>query len=348
MNALTTRTADLAGTSSFAAMTQTELEWLWHGRILYGDVTGLVGAAEVGKGHLWKDVAARVSRGWPMPPWQPDDPLAPEGETPGHVLISSLEENVTSSVLPRLKSAGADLNRCHDLSRVDVATASGGSARSMLQLPRDFGEAGRLVDRIGDVRLWIIDPLMSAGGTASSSGNAKAREQLIDPLRLFAERTGIAVLLVNHFWRFTKKLDEAKDRMYGSKSVYDALRAWTAVWPDPDNAESRMLISLKGNEARVTGEPPRYRITGPDGASYVEWQQPDVSPDEGSFDQLQQRVMALLVEAERPVSIQEVAAYTRLSAAVVRQLFRRAQADGQLQKVRGAYQLRALPAAQVS
>lgn len=346
MNELTARPdADPAATNSYAGMVQTELDCLWHGRILYGDVSGLAGAAEAGKGHVWKDIAARVSRGWPMPPWRPDDPLAPEGETPGHVLISSLEENAAASVLPRLKAAGADLALCHDLSRVSVGTASGGSARSMLQLPRDLGEAGRLIDRIGDVRLWIVDPLMSAAGSAVSGSNQAAREKVIDPLRLFAEQTGIAVLLVNHFWRATRKLDEARDRMYGSKAVFDALRVWTAVWPDPDSPETRMLVSLKGNEARVTGEPPRFRIAGPDGASYVEWQQPEVRPDESGFAQLQERVLALLVDAERPVSVQEMASYTRLSAGIVRQLFRQAQTEGKLRKVRGAWELRALEAA---
>src|SRR3990172_1755202 len=59
--------AQIAGAVSFSDVAQTDVPWLWPGRIPIGRVTLLVGDPGLGKSLVTLDIAARVSRGaaWP-------------------------------------------------------------------------------------------------------------------------------------------------------------------------------------------------------------------------------------------------------------------------------------------
>ncbi len=81
------------------------VQWLWSGRIPFGKMTLLDGEPGSGKSLLALDIAARVTRGLPMPL----EDAATVG--PSNVVIYNDDDNLADTIRPRLEAAGADLTR---------------------------------------------------------------------------------------------------------------------------------------------------------------------------------------------------------------------------------------------
>ena len=103
----------------FSEIEHRELTWLWEGLIPSGMLTVLWGNPGVGKSQMLTDIAARVSRGDPMPCFDGEKPIRPDG--PGNVLLVSSEDDPNSVMRPRLEAAGADLKRVHLVGMVSTA-----------------------------------------------------------------------------------------------------------------------------------------------------------------------------------------------------------------------------------
>jgi len=86
------------------------VKWLWEGRIPFGKVTLLESEPGVGKSTLTLELAARVSRGAPMP-------LEKTHLPPSNVVIFSGDDGLADTVRPRLDVAGADLSRIFAVDR---------------------------------------------------------------------------------------------------------------------------------------------------------------------------------------------------------------------------------------
>ncbi len=87
---------------SLAEIPPEPVEWLWEGRIPRGKLTLLEGEPGVGKSSLTLELAARISRGSPMP-------LVKAHSGPANVVIFSADDGLADTVRPRLDAAGADL-----------------------------------------------------------------------------------------------------------------------------------------------------------------------------------------------------------------------------------------------
>jgi hypothetical protein len=100
-NAVFTRLADIP---------PQPVRWLWEGRIPLGKVTLLESEPGIGKSTLTLELAARVSRGAPMP-------LMKTHAEPANVVIFSGDDGLADTVRPRLEVAGADLTRIWSVDR---------------------------------------------------------------------------------------------------------------------------------------------------------------------------------------------------------------------------------------
>src|SRR4051812_6791772 len=78
-----------------------EVRWLWPSRIAFGKLTAIAGDPGVGKSYLPLDVAARASRGVPMPGEEVAVP-------PIDVLLLSAEDGAADTIRPRLDALGGD------------------------------------------------------------------------------------------------------------------------------------------------------------------------------------------------------------------------------------------------
>src|SRR5579864_5249233 len=81
------------------------------GFILAADVSSVTSIGGGGKGLLSGDVMARISRGWPMPPYDPESPLVDWDTvaTEGYSIHIPLEDDPARTCWWRLQAAGADM-----------------------------------------------------------------------------------------------------------------------------------------------------------------------------------------------------------------------------------------------
>lgn len=218
------------------------VRWLWQYWLALGKLHILAGAPGQGKTTIALAMAATVTIGghWP------------DGSrcAPGNVLIWSGEDDPEDTLLPRLLAAGADDGRCHFIK---------GAMRDGEVVPfdpaRDLQQLREEIDRIGGVRLLIVDPVVSAV-TGDSHNNAEVRRAL-QPLVDLAAACDCAVLGITHFAKGGQGNDPAQ-RVVGSV-------AFTAV--------ARVVLVA----ARVKGE------AGED-KRILARAKSNIGPDDGGFE----------------------------------------------------------------
>src|SRR5262249_21685102 len=119
------------------------------------------------------------------------------------------------------------------------------------------------------IRLVIIDPLMAfLDGEIDSHKDSDIR-RLMFLIRLLAEKTQAAFLVVRHLNKMTT-VTEALYRGGGSIGIVGAARSALLVGKPPDDEQQRVLAPIKHNLCA----PPQtlaYRINFGDGPARVEW-----------------------------------------------------------------------------
>ncbi len=224
------------------------VDWLWEGRIPLGAVTLIEGDPNLGKSTLTADLAARVSRGWRMPPdGGPMPDLQPAG-----VLLLSAEDSLEQTIKPRLEAAGADTSRIVAFTAV---RDSSGDERPPV-LPYDLTELETTIMQHA-ARLVVVDPLMAYLDSEINAHRDQDVRHAMHRFKLLAERTGVALVVVRHL----NKLGggSAIYRGGGSIGIIGAARSALLVGRDPSDRSTCVIASVKSNLSR----PPaslRYRL----------------------------------------------------------------------------------------
>lgn len=192
--------ADGVVVTSAADLTPEAVDWLWRDWLARGKLHVLAGAPGQGKTTLAMAFAAIVSSGghWP------------DGTrcTPANVLIWSGEDDPADTLLPRLITMGADRSRVHFITgmRIEGQVRSFDPAQDMISL-------ASAVERIGNVALLIVDPVVSAV-TGDSHKNTEVRRAL-QPLVDLGAALHAAVLGITHFSKGSSGRDPT-ERVVGS------------------------------------------------------------------------------------------------------------------------------------
>lgn len=233
---------------------------LWLSRkpaIPLADVTLFFGAGAIGKGRMFASLIASVTRGDPLG-------LSEEGGEPGDCVVIFPEDKPDEQVVPRLRAAGADLSRVHDMTRLDS-----GSRFKLSASERHEGHLAHLRAYIEHLqatgrnpRLVVIDPLAAVLGWGSMATNPGAR-RLVEPLQDMADMTGVAVAVVGH----TTKAGV----LQGSAGLMQALRTVYRVSVDPQNEAQRIITVEKANNLPPQDDL-RFTIAqDDDGTAKVQW-----------------------------------------------------------------------------
>jgi putative DNA primase/helicase len=166
--------------------------WFWNGWLAAGKMHILGGAPGTGKTTIAMALAATVTVGgrWP------DGTQSIAGD----VVIWSGEDDPGDTQVPRLIASGADVSRVHFVSSV----RDGNEYRSF-DPARDVEPLRRKLLELGDVRLLIVDPIVSAIA-GDSHKNAEVRRGL-QPLADLAASMRCALLGITHFTKGTAGRD---------------------------------------------------------------------------------------------------------------------------------------------
>lgn len=232
------------------------VSWLWPGYLPCGKLVVIDGDPGLGKSALTLDLAARLTTGQPFPDGSMTEPRG--------VLLLSAEDGLADTIRPRLDAAGADLTKVLALTGIPE-----GDGERPVTLPDDLPTIEQAIQRIS-AGLVVIDPLMAfLAGTVNSFRDQDVRRALA-PLATLAERTGATMLVVRHLNKATG--GSPVYRGGGSIGIAGAARAVLLVARDPDDAERRILASIKSN----LGPPPpalAYHLDGTDsGTVRVVWE----------------------------------------------------------------------------
>jgi putative DNA primase/helicase len=215
--------------------------WLWSGWLAAGKMHILGGAPGTGKTTIAMALAATITTAgrWP------DGTRSPTG----NVVIWSGEDDPADTLIPRLSLSGADLSRIYFIS--DVLE---GTKRRAFDPAKDMEPLRRKLADVGDVRLLIVDPIVSAV-IGDSHKNAEVRRSL-QPLVDLAEFMDCALLGITHFSKGTGGRDPL-ERLTGSLA-FGALARIVLVAAKQqaegdDGRTVRIFLRAKSNIGRDDG-----------------------------------------------------------------------------------------------
>jgi putative DNA primase/helicase len=222
------------------AITPEPIAWLWPDWLAAGKLHILAGAPGTGKTTLALALAAAITRGGLWPDRTPAEL--------GSIAIWSGEDDPKDVLIPRLLAMGADTSRVHIVSGI-----TGPDGRAPYDPARDTALLAEALRDVPDVRLLIVDPIVSAV-SGDSHHNAETRRSLQPLVDLAAERR-CALLGITHLSKGTAGRDPV-ERVTGSLAFGALARVVLMAFceqPEEGTPGRRLFIRAKSNIGPDTG-----------------------------------------------------------------------------------------------
>jgi putative DNA primase/helicase len=249
------------------------VEWLWPGRIPLGMLALFSGDPKLGKSLAALSLIAAVSRGGPLPGPGDDGPVT---AAPGSAILLSAEDDAARTIFPRLRAAGADLERVKVLKSIIEPGFQGDPygpdaqivtrERMPTALPHDLQVIETYAAELGDCRLIVFDPISAYLGR-----NVDA-QQALAPLRDMAERLNATVLLITHHNKRGANGTNGKYRVLNSIGYVAGCRVNFMFLEDPDDPTGRRRLMLDNGTNLAAQHPALAYVIRDDGAGpFCDW-----------------------------------------------------------------------------
>jgi putative DNA primase/helicase len=234
------------------------LDWLWPGRLLFGKYNLIVGDGGIGKSTLTIDIAARLSRGLPLPDGTRHPPCA--------TLLVMPEDGAGDTIRPRLENAGADLTR---IGLIQTLTDPEDGMETIPTIPDDVAAIETAIIQLG-ARLLVLDPLLNFMGDGVNEYRDKEVRRAMAPLISMCEKHGVALIGLMHVTKATN--GNAKHRGNAAAAFMNLSRSTLYAANDPDILECFVLAQSKTNLGPLA-DSLRYRLLGcENGHARVGWE----------------------------------------------------------------------------
>lgn len=208
-----------------------DVHWLWHPYIPFGKITLLEGNPGLGKSWVTCDIAARLTRGIPLP-------LQDEPNPPGNVLMLSAEDGLRDTVAPRLRKLNADMRRMY-FPRGNFTL----DAKNIARLEATMRQMA--------ATMVFIDPIQAYFGATRDMNKANDVRAFLAQLGEAAERCDCAIVIVRHL-RKSNKRDEGEDPlMRGMGSIDWTGAARSVLQATRLKTDEKILSHVKSNLARM-------------------------------------------------------------------------------------------------
>ena len=208
------------------------LRWLFPGRLAAGKITVLDGDPGLGKSTLLCELAARISRGDPLP--------GGEATPPRPVVIMSAEDDPYDTIRPRIDAAGGDSRRVIAFATLPDHDSTG----TLGAIPDHVSILEEIIART-QAALLVIDPLVAFLARGHNENSNQGVRRAFHSLKGLAERTGVAIVAVRHL---NKSMTvNPLYRGGGTIGIIGAARCGLLLALDPDDPERRILASTKDN-----------------------------------------------------------------------------------------------------
>lgn len=217
--------------------------WLAKGRLPQGAVSILVGEEGIGKSLLWVRIAAAVTTGKPFPEFG-----VPARE-PRNVLVVITEDDWSTTVLPRLTAAGADLDYVQVICTEDDGSGSPMFPRD-IDLVRDADPAPAFV---------VVDAWLDTVPSNLSVKDPQGARQALHPWRDIALSTDASILLLTHTNR--SSTGSARDKYGATSELRKKARMTLYAQRDEDGS-----LAVGPEKSNTTGKLPAtiFRIDAVD------------------------------------------------------------------------------------
>jgi hypothetical protein len=214
------------------------LSWLWCNHIVLGSLNLIEGDPGLGKSLLVSEIAARLSRGDPMP-------FCNGPAMRGQTILCCAEDPADTVIRPRLEAAGADLDLVHDLRHADGRP---------FRFPTDVPELRKVVEFLNaqrpdvPVRFVAIDPADAHidRGAIKTKVLTEETRQAFMPLAAVGEEFQFAPTIVRH-WSKAADTRNIKTRGSGDMQVLATARSALCVVPHPELPNTSVVAQVKGN-----------------------------------------------------------------------------------------------------
>ncbi len=234
---------------------------LWAGRINVGKLNLIVGESGDGKSQTAYRTAAAVT--------DPDVTM-PDG-TPaldhGTVLIIAPEDGAADTLVPRLKAAGANTARVKILTAKVKVEGKNGPQVSIMSF-QDLAYWRLVINRIGNVKLLIADPIPSCLGRGVNDYRNQEVRLVLEPFVDLLDELGVALLGVTHLGK-SPDLKNPSHKILGSVAYAAISRSTHFTVRDPETPGRRILCHEKSTYGPPCGslaftiEP--FEVVRPDG-----------------------------------------------------------------------------------
>ncbi len=222
---------------SLSSIEPREMNWLWKPYIPSGAMTIIQGDPGCGKTFLATWITSLVTNGG----------ITPEGVTvdPGSVIFQSMEDGLAEGLVPRLISAGCDMNRCYVFDESDKPLHV-----------QDLGRVEAALNEIQDVRMIIIDPIQSYLGAKVDMNRANEIRSALKGLLNLANQYNTALVLIGHMGKAANK---DLHRLLGSVDFVAQARSVLTVGEFVAEPGKRVVLCTKTSNAEK-GDPFLYSI----------------------------------------------------------------------------------------